>query len=375
MNGVKTIVQAVPTFLPKLVPVGLLLLGLILGFVWAYGISPNVYTAAEPVNLGLSWKEEYIKQVAWQLQASGDRDNAARQLAALGNADVVLAEMMKTPAIQQDANLNPRLTALLELAKPDEKQLAKVSSSLLKADYTPILCVLGLALLAGGFVIFNTLIPISLLLSRAQTTGGTVVSGQEKERRQAIEAAKQQKTDFASTAPDRGKPVAQFISTYLLNDDVYDDSFSIETESGEFLGETGAGISKTIGTGVPKKVTAVEAWVFDKNDIKTVTKVFMSEYAFNNDAIRAELAARGEAVLAKPGLITNLETTTLTVQVRVVDMAYESGATGDGSFFSKITVELAAWPKKAPAAGIPDPYASTGKFSATPPPPPPGSPN
>ncbi len=374
MNGVKTIVQAVPTFLPKLVPVGLLLLGLILGFIWAYAISPNVYTAAEPVNLGASWKEEYVKQVAWQLSVSGDRENASRQLAALGDADKVVTAMLANPAIQADPNLQPRLTALVELAQPNPKQIEKVSPSLLKADYTPILCVLGLALLAGGFVIFNTLIPLNVLFARQQTSGGTVVSGQEKERRIALEEAKKQKTDFSVTAPDRGKPVAQFVSTYLLNDDVYDDSFSIETEAGEFLGETGAGISKTIGTGVPKKVTAVEAWVFDKNDIKTVTKVFMTEYAFNSEGIRAELAARGEAVLAKPGLITTLETTTLTVQVRVVDMAYESGATGDGSFFSKITVELAAWPKKAPVGGIPDPYGNTGKFGSVPPPPP-GSPN
>jgi len=375
MNGVKTIFQTIPTFLPKLVPVGLLLLGLILGFAWAYGISPVVYTAAEPVNLGPTWKEEYVKQVAWQLSVSGDRENASRQLDALGDADKVVAAMLANPAIQADPNLKPRLDPLVELAKPNEKQTAKVTASFLNANFTPILCILGLALLTGGFVIFNTMIPISVLLQRQQTTGGSVVSGMEKERREALKAAEKSKTDFSVTAPDRGKPVAQFVSSYLLNDDVYDDSFSIETEAGEFLGETGAGISKTIGTGVPKKVTAIEAWVFDKNDIKTVTKVFMSEYAFNNDAIRAELAARGEAVLAKPGLITTLETTTLTVQVRVVDMAYESGATGDGSFFSKITVELASWPKKAPAAGIPDPYASTGKFSATPPPPPPGSPN
>jgi hypothetical protein len=374
MNGVKTIAQAVPTFLPKLVPVGLLLLGLILGFVWAYGISPNVYTAAEPVNLGASWKEEYVKQVAWQLSASGDQENARKQLASLGNADVILQQMFSNQNLMSDPNLGPRLTALRELALSDQAQLDKVAPSLLKADYTPILCVVGLAVLAGGFVIFNTLIPLSVLFSRKQTTGGTVQSGLDAKRRKEVAEATKLKTDFTVTAPDRGKPVKQFISTYLLNDDVYDDSFSIETDTEEFLGETGAGISKTIGTGIPKKVTAIEAWVFDKNDIKTVTKVLMSEYAFNNDAIRAELAARGEAVLAQPGLITNLETTTLTVQVRVVDMAYESGATGDGSFFSKMTVELAAWPKKAPAAGIPDPYAGTARFGA-PPPPPPGSPN
>jgi hypothetical protein len=44
-------------------------------------------------------------------------------------------------------------------------------------------------------------------------------------------------------------------------------------------GECGVGISETIGVGDPKKVTAFEVWLFDKNDIQTVTKVLMSAHA------------------------------------------------------------------------------------------------
>ena len=48
------------------------------------------------------------------------------------------------------------------------------------------------------------------------------------------------------------------MTTYMIGDDLYDDSFSIDSPSGEFLGECGVGISDTIGVGDPKKVTALK---------------------------------------------------------------------------------------------------------------------
>ena len=95
--------------------------------------------------------------------------------------------------------------------------------------------------------------------------------------------------------------MAQFMASYRLGDDLFDNSFSIDSPAGEFLGECGVGISETIGVGDPKKVTAFEVWLFDKNDIQTVTKVVMSAHAFNDVAIRQRLEAKGEPVLAEPG--------------------------------------------------------------------------
>ena len=87
--------------------------------------------------------------------------------------------------------------------------------------------------------------------------------------------------------------MAQFMASYKLGDDLFDDSFSIDFPAGEFLGECGVGISETIGVGDPKKVTAFEVWLFDKNDIQTVTKVLMSAHAFLDEATRLRLACQG----------------------------------------------------------------------------------
>lgn len=167
-----------------------------------------------------------------------------------------------------------------------------------------------------------------------------------------------EKTDFSTAGVE--PPIVQFMTTYLHGDDLYDDSFSIETSAGEFLGECGMGISQTLNApGEAKKVTAFEVWLFDKNDIRTVTKVIMSDHAFNDDAIRASLAAKGEAVLAKPGDKVALETASLRIQARVVDLGYGTGPTPPNSFFERITIELAAWKRDGAPAGSPAPGGST----------------
>jgi hypothetical protein len=140
-------------------------------------------------------------------------------------------------------------------------------------------------------------------------------------------------------------PVAQFMTTYMVGDDLYDDSFSIDAPTGEFLGECGVGISETVGVGEPKRVTALEVWLFDKNDIQTVTKVVMSEHAFEDEKLRMRLESKGEPILAETGKQILLETATLQLEARIVDMEYGEGAAPDQSFFQRLTFELAVWPK------------------------------
>jgi len=169
-------------------------------------------------------------------------------------------------------------------------------------------------------------------------------SGARTPAQQAAEAARNAEwTDYGES--EMGAPIAQFMASYKLGDDLFDDSFSIDSAAGEFLGECGVGISETIGVGDPKKVTSFEVWLFDKNDIQTVTKVMMSAHAFNDAAIRQRLAAKGEPVQTEPGGQTVLETATLRLVARVVDMNYGEGALPAESFFENMILELAIWQK------------------------------
>ncbi|MEN6394590.1 MAG: hypothetical protein ABFD53_12350, partial [Anaerolineaceae bacterium] len=62
-------------------------------------------------------------------------------------------------------------------------------------------------------------------------------------------------------------------------------------------------------------------------------------------ATRQRLAAKGEPIPAEPGVETILETQTLRLVARVVDMGYGDGAMPAESFFDRFILELAVWSK------------------------------
>jgi hypothetical protein len=301
-------------------------------------------------------------------------NNATLQLGYLGNAPQVVQKVLEN--LQASAPGGPEI-ALVQAIQPyattNQGQLNKITPTFFNSNLTPLLCVIVPALLIGGFIIFNTIIPLGVLFQRRSSAPSTVTEGVHAEQIKARDEARKKAAETTSTTTPAvvalGTPVGRYMSTYIMGDDMYDDSFSIETASNEFLGETGAGISKTIGVGEPKKVTAIEVWVFDKNDIRTVTKVLMSEHAFMDDAIRAELAPKGEAVPVRAGDTVMLETQTLTVQARIIDLAYGTGALPANSFFERLSVEISAWPKKVFDTGvtsaIPQPPAMPPAFDDT----------
>lgn len=357
---------------PSLLRLGLVLLGVIIGLLWAYQGAPIKFYDAEPVHLAEGYKDQWIKMTAVELAETGDTDEAARKIVSAGVTPGMIEDLIQ--ANQADAQLAGQLGTLLQVANANADAAAEqakvIEHSTLGNLLSPLLCLVGVALigLILAFVMtFYWAVPVgkwakpqpgrparkptatpgSGAPAAAGTSSGQVATNSE--RIAVKRAAADQKTDFA--AAGEAAPIVQHVSTYVLGDDLYDDSFSVETESGEFLGECGSGISETIGVGEPKKVAATEVWLFDKNDIRTVTKVLMSQHAYNDQALRTKLAPKGEAVMVEPGTVTTLETQTLRVQVRVVDMQYGQGALPPNSFFERLMVEIAAWKKEDAGPG------------------------
>jgi hypothetical protein len=142
------------------------------------------------------------------------------------------------------------------------------------------------------------------------------------------------------------RPLKSFNTPYMLGDDYFDPSFSIEIGQ-DFLGECGIGISETLGAGDPKKVTAFEAWLFDKSDIRTVTKVLASEYAYDDPDLKTKLEPKGDVVMMEPGQEIILETSALRVTARIRDLEYAQGSSLPAhSFVQRINFELQAWVKQ-----------------------------
>jgi len=137
-------------------------------------------------------------------------------------------------------------------------------------------------------------------------------------------------------------PLGVFEAKYVLGDDDFDCSFGLESPDGEFLGECGLGITDVLGSGEPQRVDAFEVWLFDKGDIRTVSRVLVSEHAYQDEALNARLSAKGELVEAQPGLTLTLETPSLRVSATIADFAYVEDDLLPNSCFSHLEVEMIA---------------------------------
>ena len=71
----------------------------------------------------------------------------------------------------------------------------------------------------------------------------------------------------------------------------------------------------------------------------------MSAHAFQDGAINQRLRAKGEPVLADPNTEFVLETQTLQLVARVVNLGYGEGAMPEESYFDQLLLELAVWQK------------------------------
>ncbi len=134
--------------------------------------------------------------------------------------------------------------------------------------------------------------------------------------------------------------IGPFVATYNLGDVDFDMSFGIESPLGDFLGECGLGMAETIGGGDVQRVTAFEVWLFDKTDIRTVSIVLASAHAASDAALRTKLASRGEMIQAQVGGTFSVQTSTLRLDGRILDMAYGGGDLPPQSYFTSFSVEL-----------------------------------
>ena len=140
------------------------------------------------------------------------------------------------------------------------------------------------------------------------------------------------------------QPAQHWVTTYRAGENAYDESFPIEADDGEYLGECGVGISEMLGA--PEPVAAFEVWLFDRSDSRTVTKVLLSEHAYRDEALRTKLSAKGEIMLAEVSGPFVLETANLRIEGQITDLAYDTHDELPKGVISKLTIELDMKPKE-----------------------------
>ena len=329
---------------PIVIGVAAFILGTLFGLViLGWWLWPVQWVDANPEDLMSQAQTDYLRMAIEAFGYSGDGDTARARYAILGEgAEAALEAIVVNPAgmdpkLMVDFNsaisMEPEFlvtdstTSDTVITQPVEEEETE-SKSLLQT-LLPVLCVAIIVLVGAA---------VALYIIRARGSVSRVEPEQIVQEGSPLSHEVLQPQYAATTTEE--PPLGRFIAAYKLGDDLFDDSFSIDSDTSEFLGDCGVGISESIGVGDPKKVTAFEVWLFDKNDIQTVTKVLMSAHAFGDNDLRQRLAAKGEPVLAELGVETILETQTLRLSARIVDMVYGDSAIPEESFFDRFNLEL-----------------------------------
>lgn len=331
--------QFIVALLKKLpiLPIALFIAGLLLGLLFGYVIAPVQFVDATPAYLRADLQEDYLRMAIDSFRLNPDPNLAVQRWQNLGpGAQQAFSNIQANPG-KADPNAikvyGELITSILSAGGGQPvTETPGGSSSLTRTAIigVGIIFLLGVVA-AAGLYLFRLL--------------GKRGSGEVTAVMQASEISRNtEKTNFEDLG--LAPPITQTMTTYVLGDDLYDESFSIDTQAGEFMGEYGVGVSEAIGVGDPKKVTALEIWLFDKNDIKTATKVLMSQHAFNDPEIRGRLERKGELVIVEPQAQVLLETATLQLLATVVDLEYGKAPMPTDSYFERITLELAIWPRQ-----------------------------
>ncbi len=337
---------------PYFLPIVTLLLGLVLGLVvLGWWLWPVEWVDAAPSQLQNEYKRDYLCMVIDSYVRNHDEDLVDKRLYALGDdaeayVNMLTPELCKFTSAEEiasfkalkfiDSTVASSSTASTTTLTEQATELtdAQAEGTKKSSFVAVLLWIAGILIVVGG--------AFFILIKR-----GKINLNKQNDQKRVVHKGFADDTPVTTEVNQTNQEpaLAQFMTTYRLGDDLYDDSFSIDSPAGEFLGECGVGITETIGVGDPKKVSALEVWLFDKNDIQTITKVLMSAHAFNDAATRQRLAAKGETILVESGQRFVMETATLQLEARIVDMVYARDALPENSHFSRLTLEISVWNK------------------------------
>ncbi len=360
----------------------LLVVGLIIGMIWGYAIRPVQFYDSSPSQMAQGSRDQWVKLVAASYNAGMYGEEAV----------INLLQRVEQPGATVQRLLASALDGTVEKQSLQQIQdLANSAGAGTAAPQAP-----GIAQSLLDFIIPLILIivitPILVLVWRLLFYSNVVApildkirpkSEEEIQKRKELEAERKahqvameaQKDMVVEIDEELGEPLTQKLSVYTKGR-MFDDSFAIEDANDMFLGECGATIAKTLGDA--KDLAAIEIWLFDKEDfVRTLTKVFVSEHAYNDPAIRSELEPKVEnpatdIVVVKDNAKLVLETDALRMQATVKAFTYGSGGSlPPNSHFDSLSIEIAAWEKlkvgsSAPAVPPIPPMPGTIPASTTP---------
>lgn len=386
-NGLYKIV--IEPSMPTKQTVILLIVGLIIGLIWGWVLSPVKIYDAGPNALSEAARDQWIKSIAvahdTQTFYPADRAEALLRVVPdpssainrmIGDVNTEPADLAALQNIQPIANAIPvaETPAVVAPGSFLETLMSLLLPILIILIATPILVVVWRLLIYD-----NIIAPILRGINETRNPDLRVKRIKEAEERQRIRDqraaadALRKESDAAAAADaaagrgdNLGPAVMQALYIYSKGRS-FDESSEIELKTGEFLGQCGAVIAEA----VDPDPTAIEVWLFDMFDQLNLKKVLITETAYGNPSIRAAVEdsvedPANDVIVATPGAAVILETQKLRLQAKLAALTVSP----DGRF-DNFNLQLQAWNKDKASApiGAPAPVAvvpSSTLFEAPP---------
>lgn len=328
------------------------IVGLLIGwFVLGWLLAPVQWTGATMQDLRPEDQQTIVATAAEAFALTQDSKKAVERLQTLGTqAQVgeVAAQVIQQAESAGDVVTADRVRAMAAAVglavpagpAPESQPAQQPAEQPEEQGGSNLFTILGLALLAGGIVLAAWLLLRGRTAPREQETEEFVTEVLVEEPQPAPRGGKPAAAASAvAVSPERSSAGQEFSAVFHQGDISFDQSFDIEGSDGTYWGECGMTTSETV-QGDPERVTALEVWLFDKSDIRTVTKVLMSDYAYGNQALREKLSSRGDAVLMAPDLGFVLDAQTLRLMGKIVEMEYDDSQAPARGTIRRLRVQL-----------------------------------
>lgn len=350
--------------MPTRATVMLVLAGVVIGLLWAYAISPTVFTGANPNRLNQPAQDQWILMVAGNYERRFyDVNQAVSLLSRVDNPVAAIDRMLSSPTIG-DADRNA-----LEAVRPlvvgvrgePTPQDPGFIGNLLSGFLVPLILVTILVpvftLLWRLLIYPNLVAPVIMKIQEARDPE---LAAKNQKARADLKRLQEQKAELErlkkETVADAelGEPVTQVLKVFSKGRN-FDESDEIETATGDFLGQFGAVIPESI----EPDPAAIELWVFDMRATnQNAKKLFITPTAASDSRLQARLSSdpdvtMSDAVVTQVGAKLVIDTENLRVQGEILQVDYD-----DKGRFENFRMKITAWKRASDKAPAPQPTIS-----------------
>lgn len=354
------------------------ILGLIIGMILAYTWAAIDFAGANPNRLNAGSQEQWLKMIAVSVSSNHlyGQEEAINLARAIPNPLATIDALLASETLQEsDAQALQILRGMLP-ENIDAESAQAINDPGMIGQFLSfvfwvivgsviVIIVVVVVVLLWRFLIYDNI--VAPLLSKLREIRDPAYAEQRRKEQAALADAQEQARQVKAmrqevTESDLGSPVMQNLAIFAAGRS-FDESYEIELDSGEFLGQSGANISEDVA---PDPV-AIDVWLFDIHDSMTLVKSFITPQGNADPNIRnrvlSTLDSPNDLVVATPDASITIESPKLRLQTK-----FSTLEIGENGRFSSVKMVMRAWQKDAgaPKAAPQMPVMPASPFAPTP---------